>query len=364
MSLGRSFFSRSSGCEKGLLSRWDRSIIVNDIKQSCCSRRQSTTRVVPAYYTLQKNYFTSCAPQIRSDMCGGSFQSAAVRSFSKGPQPSSEDDDNKDDWGAEYEALTAQRNKSIIMNPAGQGKNILPGGFVLKKDPKKGGYRKVILEHSLGYFWAIKELASTNKKPILSNDAVIPAAEAERFPFLGDMVNLKGEAASVPDFFTRHNRSKDASAKCTLVAISYKDFGAQLLPSWIDPFDIAFRKGVSNEADRYEVVRVIINEGAMVKLLSPFITSGTKKNVPESDHANTLMYYGDAEEFRDILRMHNIYSGYVFLVDGIGRVRWAGSGEGTEEEIHTMIGIAKDLTKRHQKQLPQSQNPRIGKRVQ
>jgi ATPase complex subunit ATP10 len=251
------------------------------------------------------------------------------------------------------------------MNPAGQGQHILPGGcFILKKDPKKGLYRKVILEHALGYFWAIKELASTNKKPILSNHAVIPAAEAEKFPFLGDMVSLNGEeAVSIPDFFTRNNRSKDASAKCTLVAISYKDFGAQLLPSWIDPFDRAFRWD-SNETDRYEVVRIIINEGRMMKLLSPFITSGTRKSVPESDHSNTLLYYGDAEEFRDILRMHNIYTGYVFLVDGIGRVRWAGSGDGTEEEVQSMIRFAKELTKSELRRYPQNHVPRIGKRVQ
>lgn len=353
--------------EKGLLSSWSRNL-VNDILHSCNGPRRPTTRGMTTCYKLQTTCSTSHVAissfLLRSNTYGVSascYQSASpsVRGFSEGPSPSQEDD-----WGAEYNALTAKRNKSIIMNPNGQGKNILPGGFVLKKDQKKGGYRKVILEHSLGYFWAIKELASTNKKPIISNDAVVPAAEAEKFPSLGDMVNLKGEAVSIPEFFTRNNRSKDASAKCTLVAISYKDFGAQLLPSWIDPFDMAFRKGVNNEADRYEVVRIIINEGTMVKLLRTFITSGTKKNVPESDHASTLLYYGDAEEFRDILRMHNIYSGYVFLVDGIGRVRWAGSGEGTEEEVHSMIGIAKDLTKRLHKQLPHSQNPRIGKRVQ
>ena len=146
-------------------------------------------------------------------------------------------------------------------------------------------------------------------------------------------------------------------------------FGAQLLPSWIDPFDQAFRQGTNNnDTDRYDVVRIVINEGRVVKLLSPFITSGTKKNVPESDHANTLLYFGDAEEFRDILRMHNIYTGYVFLVDGIGRVRWAGSGEGTDEEIQSMLRFAQELTKsepRRQKQLThQSQVPRIGKRIQ
>ena len=31
-------------------------------------------------------------------------------------------------------------------------------------------------------------------------------------------------------------------------------------------------------------------------MLSPFILSGTKKNVPAKDHANTLLYYGDAED--------------------------------------------------------------------
>lgn len=90
--------------------------------------------------------------------------------------------------------------------------------------------------------------------------------------------------------------------------------------------------------------------------------------MPEKDHANTLLYYGDAEEMRDILRMHNIYTSYVFLVDGIGRVRWAGSGEGSEDEVEKMIKFAQDLTtppktKRvdhHQKQLA---SPRVGKKV-
>ena len=102
----------------------------------------------------------------------------------------------------------------------------------------------------------------------------------------------------------------DANSQCTLVAISCKEFGAQLLPSWTDPFEAAFCNDNSAAAaaanDRYEVVRITINEGRIAKLLSPFIVSGTKKKVPEKDHANTLLYYGDAEELRDILRMHNI----------------------------------------------------------
>ena len=161
----------------------------------------------------------------------------------------------------------------------------------------------------------------------------------------------------IPDFFTRDNSellvfvsfviafdgtynlgqicastgSKDANAQCTLVAISCKDFGARQLPSWTDPFETNLCSG--GEAEKYEVVRITINEGRIAKLLSPFIVSGTKKNVAEKDHANTLLYYGDAQEMRDILRMHNIYTCYVFLLDGIGRVRWAGSGAGSDEEV-------------------------------
>jgi len=160
---------------------------------------------------------------------------------------------------------------------------------------------------------------------------------------------------------------KDANAQCTLVAISCKDFGAKLLPSWTNPFETQLCNNHGKDDGRYEVVRITINEGRIAKLLSPFIVSGTKKNVQEKDHANTLLYYGDAGEMRDILRMHNIYTSYVFLVDGIGRIRWAGSGEGSDDEVQSMIQMAEQLTqpvadrpKARQKPLT---GPRVGKKV-
>ena len=152
-----------------------------------------------------------------------------------------------------------------------------------------------------------------------------------------------------------------------LVAISCKEFGARLLPSWIDPFEMALRGKDEDDADRYEVVRITINEGRIAKLLSPFIVSGTKKRVPTADHSNTLLYYGDAEEMRDILRMHNIYTAYVFLLDGAGRVRWAGSGEGSKAEVESMIEIARDLMQPSSMTLAarqkQASTPRVGKKV-
>eukprot|EP00578_Thalassiosira_sp_NH16_P012813 CAMPEP_0181113782 /NCGR_PEP_ID=MMETSP1071-20121207/20529_1 /TAXON_ID=35127 /ORGANISM="Thalassiosira sp., Strain NH16" /LENGTH=352 /DNA_ID=CAMNT_0023197839 /DNA_START=161 /DNA_END=1216 /DNA_ORIENTATION=- len=265
---------------------------------------------------------------------------------------SSSSSNDRSSWGEEYLASISRRNKNIRMHPDGHGRHILPGKYVIKNHPRTGAEKRVFLEHALGYFWAFKELTITDNKPILSNETIIPAAEAEKFPPLNGCISLHDEEVDVPEFFSRDNLSKDANAKCTLVAISCKDFGAQLLPSWTEPFerDLCTNNNNKNkDANRYEVVRITINEGRIAKLLSPFIVSGTKKKVPEKDHENTLLYYGDAEETRDVLRMHNIYTGYVFLVDGIGRVRWAGSGEGSEEEVRVMMGIARDLTVEYEK---------------
>jgi ATPase complex subunit ATP10 len=63
--------------------------------------------------------------------------------------------------------------------------------------------------------------------------------------------------------------------------------------------------------------------------------------------------------------MHNIYTGYVFLVDGIGRVRWAGSGEGSDAEVNLMITLALELTTKQPPHIPPPKRlstPRVGKK--
>ncbi len=46
----------------------------------------------------------------------------------------------------------------------------------------------------------------TNNKPILCNEEIIPAAEAELFPTLKGLNSLKDEIVDIPDFFVRNNR--------------------------------------------------------------------------------------------------------------------------------------------------------------
>lgn len=63
-----------------------------------------------------------------------------------------------------------------------------------------------------------------------------------------------------------------------------------------------------------------------------------------------LCYYGNTDEIKNNL-IENTIVGHVFLVDGLGRVRWKAHGRPTEEEIQFMIKCTEDLLKENQKNL-------------
>lgn len=80
-------------------------------------------------------------------------------------------------------------------------------------------------------------------------------------------------------------------------------------------------------------------------MLRRTLTNLMRNNTAPKEHDKTLLYFGsDVDDFRDILRMHNIMANYVFLVDGYGQVRFASSGQATKEEIDQVVGFAKDLS--------------------
>jgi ATPase complex subunit ATP10 len=70
-----------------------------------------------------------------------------------------------------------------------------------------------------------------------------------------------------------------------------------------------------------------------------------QNNTPPKEHNNTLIYFGsDVDDFWDILCMHNLMTNYIFLADDLGRIRFAGSGPASEEEVARVIGCATELT--------------------
>jgi ATPase complex subunit ATP10 len=77
------------------------------------------------------------------------------------------------------------------------------------------------------------------------------------------------------------------------------------------------------------------------------LSRSARSNTPPQQQSTTLLHYGSAESlstFKDTLRMHNTLTGYVYLLDGLGRVRFAGSGSASHEEVNRVIAFAKEIT--------------------
>lgn len=127
--------------------------------------------------------------------------------------------------------------------------------------------------------------------------------------------------------------------KCTLVNVSFRDSGYRNINTWKEPFSSAFQGN-----SRVKSVSVSITERWSLYMLRGTLANIMRKNTPVIEHDKTLLYFGsDIDDFRDILRMHNLMANYAFLVDDRGRIRFAGSGMATEEDISRVISCAKTL---------------------
>jgi hypothetical protein len=60
-----------------------------------------------------------------------------------------------------------------------------------------------------------------------------------------------------------------------------------------------------------------------------------------------LLHYGSADSFstfKDTLCMHNTLMGYVYLLNGLGCVWFAGASSASHEEVNCIIAFAKEIT--------------------
>ena len=222
------------------------------------------------------------------------------------------------------------RLDGVNMHPESIGKEILPGGnFVLKFDTRSGEYRQVLVERNFGSFWMMKELHKVDNKPILAS--FIPADRAILMPTIeGTTLLSTEETVDLPHFLLRNNRTKDPNSQCTILGVSFKEFGYQLTETWLSELDIRFATN-----PRVEVVSLTMTEGNWVqRFLSGLVTRSAKQNTPIERQGRTLIHFRNETLLKDCWRMHNTLTGYIYVLDGIGRVRWAGSGKASPEELN------------------------------
>ena len=226
------------------------------------------------------------------------------------------------------------RHEGILMNPEGLSRKILPGNLV-EQVTASGTTRQRYVELVHGYFWMVKDLRQTDEKPILPS--WIPSKEAKVFPTITNLTSLSGNRVDFPDALLQSNRSSDPSAQCTLVLICFRDFGYQMLDSWAK---------VVPPSPRLQTVRLNVSEGWMNRwILQAPLTSLMRRNTPEELQDSTYVFFGNADDFRDDLRMHNLLTGYAFLLDGQGRVRFAASGSATDDEAQLLQKAVRKILK-------------------
>jgi mitochondrial ATPase complex subunit ATP10 len=252
----------------------------------------------------------------------------------------------------------------IRMHPQSIGQHIVsPGNMVWKYNPRTKQSKLRYTELVYGYFWPLKELRLCNDKLILTTQSdldkppLIPAHLAPIFPSLQQtqsLADLSSYVGPLPEYFAQH---APEGASCTLVGVSFNDYGYQLLQQWFNPFRDAFA--------RPSVAQITISDGYLNRyLLRNVIVAAQKKHTPRDRYPHTLLSFGGTAKgatenmlpldlWRDSLRMHNPYTCYVFLLDGLGRIRWIASGpplQGTStepslDEVQSLLTAARALTR-------------------
>jgi ATP10 protein len=202
---------------------------------------------------------------------------------------------------------------------------------------------------------------------MLSNETLIPEHVCKVFPKLEGLKSLASPSQQInlPDFFLQPppNSSPSSStsssssspalsssptptpkAWCTIVSVSFRDFGFRLLPSWLEPL----QQVCDNSDDKVHILRINITEGWFNSwFLRPVLRTIMKLNTAVNLRPWTFLYFGSSkvlEECRDALRMHNSMTCFIFLVDANGRVRFAGSGSASSDEVERLIRMTRLLT--------------------
>lgn len=115
-----------------------------------------------------------------------------------------------------------------------------------------------------------------------------------------------------------------------------------MVVSWSSPFAKKFSDQPLNVFEVSVIESLLLSLWPIKRLLLR-IMRGSQGNTEEELERKVVYAFGDTYDFRKVLGVPNLLSGYVFLVDRKGRVRWRASGMATEEEIESMVGCTRRL---------------------
>lgn len=111
----------------------------------------------------------------------------------------------------------------------------------------------------------------------------------------------------------------------------------------------------NQEFPNTQIVEIVLSENASKHFIHTFVTPGKLlQQRPKEQHDRYLIARRDnvlSRDDREKLLMTNAYSGYVYLVDDSYKIRWAGSGWPTEQEVDGLWKAVKGIHKENSMRL-------------
>ncbi|KAK1296648.1 hypothetical protein QJS10_CPB15g02042 [Acorus calamus] len=194
-------------------------------------------------------------------------------------------------------------------------------------------------EMSRGYFADISDMEKHGGKIAKANETLIPALEATKFPTL-EVNFTDGRHFKLPIGFEEKGTSTSTgtSPSLSLLCLSFRSNSQVMVESWSIPFLDAF--DATGKVQIYEVSLIdswFLSRSPIKQLLLRIM----RKSKDPKRHA--VYSFGDHYYFRKELKILNLLTGYIFLLDGFGRIRWQAFGLATPEELSSLLSCTSQL---------------------
>ncbi|KAL0369588.1 UNVERIFIED_CONTAM: hypothetical protein Sangu_0276900 [Sesamum angustifolium] len=195
-------------------------------------------------------------------------------------------------------------------------------------------------EMNRGYFADMSEMKQHGGKIGLANKIVIPAIAAVKFPTV-EVNYSDGSSLKLPINSDKNdpNLSKsDVPRAASLLCLSFRASSQPMVDSWSLPF----LKTFSHSADvrLYEVSFIdswLLTRSPIKKLLLKIMRKQKPDEKQDVLQRQIVYSFGDHYYFRKELRILNLLTGYIFLLDRLGRIRWQGFGLATPDELSSLL---------------------------
>nr|AKM76482.1 AT1G08220-like protein [Erodium trifolium] len=190
-----------------------------------------------------------------------------------------------------------------------------------------------------GYFLDISEIKQHGGKIALANKVIVPVLEAAKFPSL-EVDYPDGRTLKFPIVSNGKVANADAlpNPKASILCLTFREFSQKMINSWSVPLLDTFSD--SKDVELYQVSFIdstLLCWKPMKKLLLRTMRSSKPDGSNDALRRQMVYHFGDHYYFRKKLGIVNLCTGYIFLLDRFGRIRWRGTGMASKEELTSLV---------------------------